>query len=170
MENEKRIKKWRPNFFDIMIVAVVIAAVAGALLILRGTGDRGGGLLFAGQQEIVYYTIELQQMRGDAGERISPGDALIDRVENRPLGTVVSVELRPSQRLSKNLVTGDLIVAVIPDRIDAIIVVRANATVTDHQISIGRFILRVGGRVSVLGPLYSGGGFVIDIDRERLDR
>ena len=166
MENEKTTKKWRPNFFDIIIVAVVIAAVGLVFLILRGTGDTGGGILFAGQQETVYYTIELQAMRGDSGELIQPGDALVDRVENRPLGTVVSVELRPAQMLQRNLHTGDFVVSEIPERTDAIVVVRATATVTEHRIEIGRFTLRSGARVSVLGPQYHGVGFIIDIERD----
>ena len=164
MENDKTIKKWRPNFFDIVIVAVLVAAAVLLFTLVRGTGDTGGGL-FAVAQEPVYYTIELQAMRGDSGELIAPGDSLIDRVENRPLGTVVSVELRPAQMLSRDLITGDFVVSVIPERTDAIIVVRAMATITDTQISIGRFTLRAGTRVSVLGPQYHGTGFVIDIER-----
>jgi len=165
MENDKTIKKWRPNFFDIVIVAIMAAAAVLLLTIIRGTGDTGGGILSVGTQEPVYYTIELQAMRGDSGELIAPGDSLIDRVENRPLGTVVSVELRPAQMLSRDLITGDFVVSVIPERTDAIIVVRAMATITDTQISIGRFTLRAGTRVSVLGPQYHGTGFVIDIER-----
>ena len=167
MEHNK-VKKWRPNLFDIVIVAGVIAAVGVVFLVLRGTGDTGGGILFAGQQETIYYTIELQAMRGDSGELIQPGDALVDRVENRPLGTVVSVELRPAQMLQRNLHTGDFIVSEIPERTDAIVVVRAQATVTEHRIEIGRFTLRSGARVSVLGPLYHGVGFIIDIERDGL--
>jgi hypothetical protein len=157
--------KWRPNFFDIVIVAVLAAVAVLLFTIIRGTGDTGGGILFAGAQEPVYYTVELQSMRGDSGELIEPGDSLIDRVENRPLGTVVSVELRPAQMLSRDLNTGDFIISEIPERTDAVIVVRAMATITDTQINIGRFTLRAGTRVSVLGPMYHGTGFVVDIER-----
>ena len=165
MENNTTKVKWRPNFFDIIIVACIIGVGLLAFMILRGTGDAGGGVIFAGRQETVYYTIELHAMRAESGLRIAPGDALVDRIENRPLGTVVSVELHPAQMLTKNWYTGDFVLSVIPDRTDAVILVRATATITDHQINIGRFVLRTGTRVSVLGPLFSGGGFVTDIER-----
>jgi hypothetical protein len=164
MGEKKTTTRWRPNFFDIVIVAVLAAVAVLLFTIIRGTGDTGG-ILFAGTQEPVYYTIELQAMRGDSGELIEPGDSLIDRVENRPLGTVVSVELRPAQMLSRDLNTGDFIISEIPERTDAVIVVRAMATITDTQINIGRFTLRAGTRVSVLGPMYHGTGFVVDIER-----
>ena len=94
-----------------------------------------------------------------------PGDELIDRIEKRPMGTVVSAEVKPSYSMHINFETGEMVNSVIPDAMDAVLVVRADVTVTESQIRIGRFILRVGARVSVNGPLYSGSGFIIDMER-----
>ena len=156
--------KWRPNIVDFIIIVAVVAVLGVFFMVIRGTGD-GGGILSPGTQQTVYYWIELHAMRGESAERIQQGDALIDRVENRPLGTVVDVYLRPAERAQNNFITGDRIITTIPDRTDAIIRVRAVATITEHQIAIGRFTLRAGTRVSLVGPLYHGSGFVVDIER-----
>jgi hypothetical protein len=165
MENnvEKR-KKWRISFFDIFIVA---CALVVALLVIsysnRSTGSVS--LVPTGTLETVVYTLELQGMRDGSAYLVQPGDSLIDRVERRALGTVVTVEIKPSMRLETNMLTGDRVIVEVPERMDAIIVVRAQALVTDSQISVDGFAVRVGARVSVNGPTYNGSGFIAYIER-----
>ena len=67
--------------------------------------------------------------------------------------------------MQKNFYTGDYYATVIPERTDAIIVATAHGLVTDSQISVDGFVIRVGARVSVNGPLYHSGGFITDIVR-----
>jgi len=162
--SEKRKIKWRLNLFDIIIIACALIA---AVLIINYASRSGGGasIIPAGTQETVTYTLELQGMRYGTAELIQVGDTLIDKVERRALGTVVSFELKPALTLSNDSTTGDRIISEIPGRIDAIITVSAPATVTDSQISVDGFALRVGARVSVNGPIYNGTGFIAYVER-----
>jgi len=161
MENKKR--KWRLNLFDIIFIACVIIAALVVLRLRGGTG--GGGLIGSGTQQTVVYTIALERMLGDTAFMISPGDELMDRVENRLMGRVVSVEVMPATTHQINYETGNRDLVEMPGANQAIVIVTATASVTDNQISIGGFIVRAGVQVSVAGPLYSGSGFIIDIER-----
>ena len=166
MENkpEKRRIKWRLNLFD--VIFITCALIAAVLIINYATRSSGGvSLVQTGSMETVNYTIELQGMRFGTAELVAPGDSIIDRTERRSIGTVVSVELRPSFVIQKNYITGERFLAEVPDRTDAIITVRAQAMVTDSQISVDGFALRVGARVSATGPTYHSVGFISHIER-----
>ena len=162
MENKK--KKWRLSLFDIIFIAVILVA-AVLFVFFSSRSDSGVGIISAGTQETVTYTIVLERMLGDSAYLITPGDELVDRVENRMMGTVVSVDILPATMHQPNINTGDRVLSELPGVNQAIVVVTANATVTDNQISIGGFVVRAGVSVSVNGPLYSGSGFIVDIER-----
>lgn len=166
MEEEKTNKKikWRLNLFDIIIIACALVA---AVLIINYASRSGGGasIIPAGTQETLQYTLELQGMRYGSADLIQIGDTLIDKVEKRSIGTIVSVELRPAMMQTNNSMTGDRVIVEVPERIDAIITVSAQVTVTDSQVSVDGFALRVGTKVSVNGPAYNGNGFITYVER-----
>ena len=165
MENTPKKRRFRLNLFDVIFIAVVVIA---AFLVLRlsGGGDGVGGIISSSTQEPVVYTIMLQEMYGDTARLIQPGDELVDKIENRLMGTVVSVEVTPAIATRSDSVSGVRINSLTPGHYDATIVVEATATVTDNQISIGGFTVRAGTWISVNGPLYNGNGFIIDIERD----
>ncbi|MCL2408179.1 MAG: DUF4330 domain-containing protein [Oscillospiraceae bacterium] len=163
MENNQK-KRWRPNLFDFIFIAGVII-IAVVIISFSGRIGGGGGIISTGTQETVRYTLALERMIGDTATLISPGDQLIDRVENRSLGTVVSVEALPSTAFRTNYQTGERVLSEISGESAAIVVVEALATVTESQISVGGFVIRAGAHVSVNGPLYHGNGWIINIER-----
>ena len=99
MDNTTTPKKWRLNLFDVFFIVVLLVA-AGFLI--RYLGSSGGSVAMSGVNDTVIYTIELADMRGDSALLIKPGDALVDQVEKRQMGTVESVVVMPSTRLEKN--------------------------------------------------------------------
>ena len=152
----------RPNLFDAIFI---ICAIIVAGLIVTLSNRSGGNIFIPGSKEIITYTIELQSMYYDTAYMIKPGDELIDKIEKRPLGNVVSVEVMQSKSTTRNFYTGERFLGDFIDRLDAVVVVSAEATVTDSKISIGGFDVRIGTWVSVNGPLYNSNGFIIDMER-----
>ena len=161
---EKTKKKFRINLFDVIFIACVLLA-AVLFLMLSRRSDNAASILSTGKQETIVYTIELIEMNGDTAYLVRPGDTLIDKIEKRPMGTVVSVEVSRTQSLQKNFYTGERVMVEIPNKTNAVMVVTAEASITDSQISIGGFIVRVGTWVSVNGPLFNGAGYIIDMER-----
>ena len=168
MENnsEQTVRKWRLNLFDIIIIICIL--VAAALVILyTSRSDGGSGIVFSGTRGTVVYKVELKGLIEDTAYLIQPGDSLVDKVEKRPMGTVVSVEISPSTASNKSYITGERIITNVPDRKDAVLLVTSDATITDNQISVpGGFVVRVGTWVSVNGPLYNCAGYIIDMERD----
>ena len=164
---EKKKIKWRLNIFDVVIIACALVA---AVMIINYAGRSGGGasIIPAGSQQSLTYIIELHGMRYGAADLIRPGDTLIDKVEKRALGTVASVQLKPAMTQSTDNTTGDRIIVEVPGKVDAFITVSAQATVTDSQVSVDGFAIRVGTRVSVNGPVYNGSGFISFVERSGL--
>jgi len=157
----------RLNIFDVVII---VCAIIAAVLIINysSRSDSGASIIPAGSQETITYILELQGMRYGSAELIQVGDTLIDKVERRALGTIVSFELIPATTLQSTVTTGDRVIVEIPERTDAILTIRAQATVTDSQISVDGFAVRVGARVSANGPSYNGLGFVSYVERSDL--
>ena len=162
MENTPMKRKWRLNVFDVIFIICIIIA---AILVIRISRGSDGGILTPTAQEPVLYTILFERMIDDSALLISSGDELVDKIENRLMGTVVSVEVGPSMSMRTDQNTGERRPFEQPGALDALVTVRAYATITDNQISINGFIVRVGSRVSVNGPLYNGIGFIADIER-----
>ena len=162
--NEKRKIKLRLNLFDIIFIAC--AVIAAVLIVVFSNRTSGGVLNISGTQELVEYSIDLQDMRDDTAYLIKPGDTLIDKVEKRTLGTVVSVEVRPHKEPQRNLLTGERVISETPGRLDATVVVSALATVTESQISVDGLVIRVGTWISVNGPTYHSAGFIAGMKRD----
>ena len=157
-------RKWRLNLFDIIFILCALA-IAGFIL-LYSSRSGSGSIVSSGTQGTVTYTLELQGMVYDTANLVKPGDELIDKVEKRPMGTVVSVEVIDSIASQKDWNTGDRLISDVPDRTTAIMVVSSDAIITDSQISVpGGFIVRVGKWVSVNGPVYNCAGFIVDMER-----
>ena len=156
--------KWRLNLFDVIIICFVIAAAAVFLIL---TSPKGGGIA-SGEDVTAGYKIELVGMTPEAAQRIKVGDVLIDNIKKYTIGTVVSVEIVPSEVISKNMETGEHVLAVIPEEKTVIIELTAEAVETDTGITVagGGFVLRSGLPVSAAGPGYAGSGYIIFVERD----
>ena len=162
MENKKKKPRWSLNFFDLVIIAV---AAAACFLLIRMAGD-GNVIAPSGETKTVRYTVELSTMLGETAEMIKPGDALVDKIEKRSVGTVVSAKVTPAYVSAQSGVTGDYIISEIPGHKSAVVVLEATCSVNDFEISTNGFAIRTGTKISFTGPGYSGSGFIIEIARD----
>ena len=165
MEKTPQKRKWRLNLFDVIFIGCILVA---AVLVVRFSGSTGVTITApVGEQRTVTYTIIFERMLVGAALSVSPGDELIDRVENRNMGRIVSVDVQPSRFLISDFNTGNVYLREIPERSDVYVVVEASAMFTENQISLvdGGFVIRAGVGVSISGPGYNGTGFIIDIER-----
>ncbi|MDR0445988.1 MAG: DUF4330 domain-containing protein [Oscillospiraceae bacterium] len=162
MNAEKRKFKLRINLFDIVII---IAALGAGFLLLRLTDSGDGTVLGTGKPVTLNYTLELFNLPAGTAELIAAGDRLTEVVEKRYVGTVVSVEYGPYMPTSKNSLTGDYILAEIPEREVAVIEVTLEAVDTGNEINASGFVPRAGMSLSVTGRGYAGPGVILDIKR-----
>jgi hypothetical protein len=157
-----KIKNWRLNIFDIIII---VAAIVAAVFLVRAADSGVSGIIAPGKSVTVRYTIELINMVEPSADLIKPGDKLLDKIEKYPLGTVISAQSAPYLASSKNSLTGAYILTIEPERQSATIVMEASATETDSAISVGGFEIRTGGAVNITGPGYGGLGYITAVER-----
>jgi hypothetical protein len=159
-------KKWRLNFFDAAIIAVVLVA---AFVFIRLQG--GAGILpNAGTSATVRYIIELTNLPKEAVDRIQTGDSITDKVEKHAMGRVTDFTVEPFRVSAKDLSTGEYALHEVPDRYSARLVLEASSIVSATNITVDSgYIVRCGIEVSALGPGYGGVGYIVDIMRDDLE-
>ena len=161
---QKQKIKWKLNIFDVIIILLALAALLVGYNLLNA--DRGGGaLLTSGREITVRYTIELANMPIGASELITPGDSVIEVVEKRAVGSVVSCESYPYRMTSPDRITGNTILAEVPGRESAAVTIELRATETEHEINANGFVLCAGTALSVTGPGWAGSGLILSIER-----
>lgn len=155
-------KGWKVNFFDIIIIVLVIA-LAGAFVVYKNHKASSGA---AAKKEITY-TVEITDLEKNTEGMIKKGDTLVDKVKKYNIGTVESSKFYPYEKSSIDQETNEYKMSEVPDRYSAAITVKVECEDNGASyVADGGFPVRVGHEVSLLGPGYSGSGYIIGIERE----
>ena len=125
-------KKWKLNFFDIIIVIVVIA-VAGGLYVFTHKDK-------VVETKVLRYNIELTECPVGLSKKINIGDKLTDNVKNYYMGKVAAVEAFECKKLGEDRESGQIRESIVPDAENIIITVEADVTesASDLRVEIGR--------------------------------
>ena len=162
MEKNNPKSKWRLSIFDIVIITLVI--VAGIAVLFFNTdifGNKDGG-----EDTKVKYTIELTNLLENSTQMIKVDDEVMDASKKFRLGTIVDVQISDTLVTVKDLTTGNYVQKVLPNNKTALVTIEAPATETDSTITVDNgYVLRGGNGITIVGPGYTGGGFVLYIER-----
>ena len=154
--------KVKLNVFDIVIICLAIAAVAVFYFVFSGATAAG----VTSQQSSVRYTVQLDNAPDGTADMIDIGDALQDNVKKFSIGSVTGVEFSQATTLTEDHENGGFVDSPVPGHESIRISIEAPAVETDRSITVGGgFVVRVGAPVSVSGPGYAGGGYIIEIER-----
>ncbi len=153
-------RKIRISLFDIVIVILIIAMAAGFLILRNhGSGEQNSS------SELVY-KIELNNLDESCQGMVNTGDRIIDKIKKNDMGEVVGVEYYPYREFSYDNVNHMKVYTDVPGKITACITLKSDCTDSGASIKTsGGFEVSVGTSVSVIGPGYSGAGYIIFIDR-----
>jgi hypothetical protein len=163
MQTNNERPRWRLNGFDIVIIAVVLAAAAVAFLLWRSSGTGAGT---SGGTQKVHYTIELEEMVGDTAHRVQVGDTIVDSAKKYVMGTVEAVEVVPATETKTDYTTGDTVTSEIPGKLTAVVHLECECTMTDYEITAASgYVIRIGSEIQAAGPGYAGTGYLVAIDR-----
>lgn len=151
-------KKWKPNFFDIIIVVVVIALAGGVYLFTRKET--------AVETKTLVYRLELMECPAGLSEKIAIGTELTDNVKNYPMGKVTAVESKDSVRLGEDRQNARLVESTIEGYEDIILTVEAQVTESASEFRIpSGYVVRAGKEVALKGKGFAGKGYILTIER-----
>lgn len=158
VENEHKIRRF--NLLDIVIIILVlIAGIVGYKFLNKGESTS------VNTQKIIYQ-VRTQESEPVVYDKITLDTNIYDSVKNYYMGKVVSKESIPSTRDVLDEKNEKYVVAEVNDKIDIIITIEADATMTDKDIILGGgYPIKVGNSAYVKGKGYAGIGYVISIER-----
>lgn len=155
---DKNEKKKKFNVFDIIIILVIIAIAGGAYVFTHRTK--------AMETQLLRYSLELNECPEGFSQNIKVGDKLTDNVKNYNMGTITSVEARPSIRLGEDKINGTVIESTLEGKETVILVVEANVVEDGANFKVdGGYVVKAGKDVSVKGNGYAGRGYILTIGR-----
>lgn len=158
LKEEPKIKKI--NWLDIFIILIaLVVAVAGYSYLKKDKPS-----LTANTQKVVY-KVKTNESLLSTYDLIEEGTTLRDSIKNYNIGTVVSKEYEKSKRYGVNEETHELVETELDDKIDITLTVEADADVSDKNISVGEYKLKVGNEAYIKGKGYAGIGYIISIER-----
>ena len=159
MEN----KRFHINFFDIVIIVIVV--ITAFILIYMSISGRLSGKNGVAKQ--VTYTFEIRDISESTRDMIHEGDIIVDKIKKYQIGKVKSVSYAPYELSGTDYENQTRVFTDVPGRYNANIVITADCVETEDSLTVsGGFYVRVGTEVSILGPGYSGAGYIIAMERE----
>ncbi|MBE6631598.1 MAG: DUF4330 family protein [Ruminococcaceae bacterium] len=159
---EKKIKKFKFNFVDLLFLLIIVAASAVLFYIFRPNTPISDTSV-SNNKEIVY-TIEAREVRSEFKGNVNIGDSVVDSVGLHPIGEVVDITYTEAPFVYKADGSGEMIYSVYPDKINISIKVKATADVSGGTYSIGGFVISVGERVYFRTPDLTGESFCTSIE------
>lgn len=158
MSEEK--KKFHINWFDVVIIAVVLA-VAGAAVLIRNkmTGE---------SSEVKKYTMsfvaETQNVKPDTADTVKVGDSIYNSIENTYIGKIVEKHTEPHKLYEFSYELGQYIISEDPVYLDLYITIEGEGTVDVKSINIGAYSPAIGKQAYLKSKGYALAGFVVGID------
>ena len=162
MENKAKF-----NLLDCLIVAVVLFVIlAGIYFIgsLRDTGKRSGQepAKIRFQVELTKKGEEVLEKFVDAGEK--QDSCTVSEREKAP-AIIKEVTYTPSRTLAVDGKSDEAFYSENEDLYDITVVIEADGTVTDENITAGQgAVVKVGDEISVKGKGYAGYGFITGLE------
>ena len=170
MSEKKRIK-WKLNLFDIGLLVVVLAVAVG-LVAWKFIGsnqtqvDPESGVVVPKGTQPIRYVVELEQVHKETADMVKVGQELYERTRKELMGTVESVEVTPTEILTRNETAGIFEYVKMPERYNVVMEISTQATESENNIVLASGLeIRAGTSVRVLGPGYYGAGYVLSVER-----
>ena len=150
------------NLFDIVIIVIVIALVAG-FAFFQSRGKSSGNSVGT---ETVQYQVEIVNLTEDTESLIHEGDEITDKVKKNGMGTVVASEFYPMKKDAVDRATGNTVYSDVPGMYAARVTIEAKCSDTGASlVTEGGYEVRAGREVSIIGPGDSGGGYIVNVMR-----
>lgn len=156
----KEPKKKHINLLDVIVI--LVALVLG---IVGYSFMKKGGVTTVSNTEKVVYQIRTNKSMPEIYDYIQEGSAIYDSIKNYHIGKIIGKEYEWSKEYGVNQETGEMVETEFQDKMDIILTIEADATITERNISVGDYILKVGNEAYIKGKGYAGIGYVIAIER-----
>lgn len=156
-------KKYKPNFFDILFIVVILVVAAAAYLLSHDLGFSTKKDALASRS----YLIELTDLDEDMADCVSVGDEVIDNIRNYSMGHITDISVIPATSSVLDEEARVVRQTPIEKKITLLLTIEANTLEEDETIQTDTgFLLRTGSSVSVTVRELTASGYILAVDRE----
>ncbi len=155
----------------VLIIFVLILAlffVGNKFLNRNATNDKEDDSKISNEEDdtlkTIRYTVEFENLSAMIKNLPKINEKVRDFETATNIGFVVSAKKRPYSATTCNLITGEPVTSVHPDRQNIVLVIEARAEVTDSGISINGYRFGVGRQINISLISLSGAPVVRNIE------
>lgn len=160
MEMEQKKTRRHPNFFDILIIVLLLAVVAVAYFLSHDASSPTAVVISR------TYTVELTQLEAGMEQYVSVGDPVTDNVKNYDVGTVTAVEVRPCTSRILDEEQGMYRQAPVEGQVNVVLTVQVDTVESDSAVdTLSGYHLRTGQVVSLTAGQLSSQGNILTVSR-----
>lgn len=154
-------RKLRVNAMDIVILAVILAAVA--LLLYVFVWSDGQDTAETEYVDLVY-VLEVTNLDGQYQNAIQAGQPVLDAVKRGSMGMVQSTPLVvPMKKAEFDNESGQEVYNEVPGKYRMQITIEAKAAVSEREYTVGNQAIYVGEQLSLLFPGMKCDGYCVDL-------
>ncbi len=151
------------NFFDLLILLIVVAAVALLFWLVGGRKS----VTAEGNAVKITYKVEVGSVTDDYKDSARVGDTVRDGVRKTALGKITAIKVSPMTSITSNILTGEVIKAESPTKYKVELTCEADGTLTEGRVGIGSFNIGVGTEIYVQSYGFSGKGYCVAMSYEQ---
>ena len=148
------------NFFDFLLIFLIILVLAGAGFLIAA------GAAKPADHTTIEYTVLVKELPEEIQIYAEPGQTVVDTVKLGTIGEVVSYEIVPATYDEYNLETMALVHGEYEDLISVYFTFRSEADKDADAYRIGNLDVAVGAQVFFRTPSFTGYGFVTNVTEQ----
>ncbi|HYE09670.1 MAG TPA: DUF4330 domain-containing protein [Patescibacteria group bacterium] len=159
--NKEKINKGHRGFnlVDILIILMIAVLVAGGWYVYsQFTEDQQKN------KHAVVYQVELKGVDQNFVNAITKGDPLRESVKGNNLGSVAEKAYVAASNINTDFLNGKYVDVSVPDKLDVILSISAEAEVSERNITVGGLEIKIGQKIFVKGKGYAKDGYILNID------
>lgn len=164
MSSEPQIK--RLNMLDVFIILlVIIACIFGYKYV-----NSSDAPVIQKNTTKVTYQIRTSESLQSMYDMISENTSIYDSTKNLFLGTIVKKEILDSERYEVDYENSTFTKSALPrgTAIDVLLTIEADANISEQNISVGDYVIKVGAPAYIKGKGYAGKGYITSIERNEI--
>ena len=147
------------NLLDIIIVIVIVGLIGGGWYAYSNYTDNQQK-----NKRAVEYQVEIKGVDQSFVDAIKQGDPLRESVKGNNLGKMLDKTVVAAANVNTDFLNGKYVAVVVPDKLDVVLNISAEAEVSEKSITVGGLEIKIGQKIFVKGKGYAKEGYLLNIN------
>lgn len=147
------------NILDIVILIIIVSIIGVGIYVYGQYKDNQDT-----NTQTVEYEVEIRGVDEKFVSAINNGDFIRESVKGNNLGRVAGTSYTNATNINADFINGKYVIAEMPGKLDMVLKLTADASVTSRSVTVGGLEIRIGQKIYVKGKGYAGEGFILNVN------